>query len=463
MPELVPVWAASGTLAVPDATKIAQGWFLGEKPPHEWMNWWQNLITQRLNHVLANGVAGWDASITYQPGAFARQSGLLWRSLTTNINKPPASNPTDWLQITQNASSLTSGVLPNARLQGNYNQVTNFTISGKLIANELAGDGNGLTNLNASQLGTGNVPNARLSNSYTNIINLTASGTITGGNFVGNGAGLTGLNANNLTAGTLPNARMSGNYSFNALTLDGLLTADRATLTNWLAVGSNITATGNVTANNFSGSGSGLTGLNASQLSTGTLPNARMSGGYSFDSLSLAATLSVSGAATFGSINDTPIGLATPRQGQFLGLGVVNSVTVGGNVTATGNITGASFSGNLNATDLVSGTLDAARLPNTAAGRNWVLNRIATLSLGAVGTFAFLGRNSGTSINPGTIYDGSTLHYSSVFQGGGAADVQGIVDTSVRPPAGSQWMALGRSTGTENNPNYAATLFVRVS
>lgn len=455
MPELIPVWAASGALAVPDATKIAQGWFLAEKPPHEWMNWWMNLLTQRVNHVLQNGVAGWDSSVLYPVGAFTRQSGLLYRAIAENINKAPSSSPDDWLQISQNASSLTAGALPNARLTGNYNQVTNFTISGKLIANEFAGNGNGLTNLNASQLGSGNVPNARLTNSYTNIINLTASGTVKAGGFSGPGTGITTLDASNLTAGTVPNARMDGNYSFNALTLSGLLTADRATLANWLSVGSNITAVGNVTANNFVGSGSGLTGLNASQLSTGIVPNSRMSGGYSFDSLSLSATLSVVGAATFGSINDTPIGLATPRAGKFVSVETVNNAVVGGNITVTGNISGANISGNLNADQLSSGTVDAARLPETTAANGWVGTRYSMIGPYALGIVAFATDTVARTTSYGQTRPGADLRPSN------SEDNLELPEGNLG--AGTTWRCLGYSRLGTGDLDSRTTLWQRVS
>src|SRR5690606_20721326 len=49
-------------------------------------------------------------------------------------------------------------------------------------------------------------------------------------------------------------------------------------------------ATGTITGN-----GSGLTNLNASNLSSGTLPNARLSGNYSFGSLTLSGSLTASG------------------------------------------------------------------------------------------------------------------------------------------------------------------------
>lgn len=277
MPALLPIWAASGAIATPDNSKIAQGWLISEKPPHEYMNWWMNLVTWRVNHVLQNGVALWDATVTYPANAFCRQSGLLWRALAENINTPPASNPDTWLQVTQNASALSTGSVPNARLTGNYTNIAGLTVAGNInFGGNLNGSGANLTNLNADNLASGTVPNARLAGNYTGITHLTASGNVTANRFNGSGAGLTSLNADELVAGTVSPSRLNGNYAFNALTLAGLMTADRVTVTNWIAAGSNITAVGNVTANNFVGSGQGLSNINGSMIATGTVASARL-------------------------------------------------------------------------------------------------------------------------------------------------------------------------------------------
>lgn len=59
-----------------------------------------------------------------------------------------------------------------------------------------------------------------------------------------------------------------------------------------------VTITGTATATTFSGSGSGLTGLNASNISTGTLALARLSGTYAIDISGNAATATSATSAT---------------------------------------------------------------------------------------------------------------------------------------------------------------------
>lgn len=82
--------------------------------------------------------------------------------------------------------------------------------------------------------------------------------------FSGPGGSLTALNATQLTSGTVPSLRLSGSYT--GITDVGTLTA--------------LSVTGAVTAGSFSGSGASLTALNATQLTTGTVPAARLSGAY---------------------------------------------------------------------------------------------------------------------------------------------------------------------------------------
>jgi hypothetical protein len=112
---------------------------------------------------------------------------------------------------------------------------------------------------------TGAVSNAQLP---ANIARLDADQSFSGANtlnhpdnrFTGNGAGLTELNASRLSSGTLADARLSANIArLDAnQTFSGVLDLRNA-------------------ANSYSGSGAGLTSLNASELDTGTVADARLS------------------------------------------------------------------------------------------------------------------------------------------------------------------------------------------
>lgn len=96
----------------------------------------------------------------------------------------------------------------------------------------------------------------------------------TGVIFTGNGSGLTTLNGTNISSGTVADARLSTNVAL----LAGTQTLSGAkTFSSLITASAGVTVTGTVTATLFSGSGASLTALSASNLSTGTVPQARVS------------------------------------------------------------------------------------------------------------------------------------------------------------------------------------------
>jgi hypothetical protein len=133
------------------------------------------------------------------------------------------------------------------------------------VGNILSGNGAGLTLLNASSLSTGTVPDVRLS---SNLALLRANQTFSGVNaltnvgniFSGNGVGLTLLSASSLSTGTVPDVRLSSNVA--------LLRANQT-----FSGANALTNSGNT----FVGDGGGLTALNASNLASGIVPEARLS------------------------------------------------------------------------------------------------------------------------------------------------------------------------------------------
>jgi hypothetical protein len=88
-----------------------------------------------------------------------------------------------------NATQLTSGTLPSARLSGTYSAA--LTLSN--ASNAFTGDGSALTNLSATQLGTGTLPSARLSGTYSAALTFSnASNSFQGAHLASDGsAGLT--------------------------------------------------------------------------------------------------------------------------------------------------------------------------------------------------------------------------------------------------------------------------------
>ena len=152
------------------------------------------------------------------------------------------------------------------------NPTLSGTITGGTFSGTHDGNGSGLSSLNASNVSSGTIHNDRLDTKTGtgNIVmsaNPTLSGTITGGTFSGthdgNGSGLSSLNASNVSTGTLHSDRLS-----------------TKTGTGNIVMSANPTLSGTITGGTFSGThdgdGSGLSSLNASNVSTGTLSNDRL-------------------------------------------------------------------------------------------------------------------------------------------------------------------------------------------
>lgn len=103
----------------------------------------------------------------------------------------------------------------------------NLSVTGNVTAANLVGSGTSLTNLNATNLTSGTVPVARLTGAYTGITglgtlgSLSVTGTVTAGTFSGSGVSLTSIPAAQLT-GTINTARLSGAYT--GITSVGTLT-----------------------------------------------------------------------------------------------------------------------------------------------------------------------------------------------------------------------------------------------
>jgi len=189
---------------------------------------------------------------------------------------------------------------------GTITKDVNVDISGNLkLSGIITGTGSGLTSLNASNISTGTLPVSRGGIGTTTLLsssvligngtgtliqsaNLVWSDTNTrlgigktnpnstldvNGIITGTGSGLSSLNASNISSGTLTVAR--GGIGAATLTTGQLLIGNG---TGTLLQSANLTwnSTSNtLSSTNFIGSGAGLTALNATNISSGTLTVAR--------------------------------------------------------------------------------------------------------------------------------------------------------------------------------------------
>ena len=214
-----------------------------------------------------------------------------------------------------NASSITLGTLANAR-------TTAASANG--ASTIVARDSNGDFTANTI---TSTTSNATTFNGTT--------GAFT--NVSGNGVALTAINASNVTSGTLDNARTTGNTSNSASTLV-------------LRDANGAFEGGNVTAANFIGAGTTLTSINASNISSGTIPNAH------------TTAASANGAATI---------VLRDSSGSF----------EAGIITANGSALSS-----INASNISSGTVATARLGSGTADSSTFLRGDQTYAVPASGT-----------------------------------------------------------------------------
>ena len=255
------------------------------------------------------------------------------------------------------AAFLTSGTIPDARIQasGVTQHQLSITGTGALNAGSIttgfgsinigtsifSGNGSGLTTLSATALSSGTVADARISSSSitqhqgditgTGILN---SGSITSGFgsinigtdiITANGSGLTTLNASNLSSGTVDGGRLGGNQSMGGIKTFTNTTAATSVTTGAVKVSGGMGVAGNLYAGNFYGNGANISAINAGNIGSGTVPNARITGTYS--NLTGTGALNAGEISSgFGNIN---IGTST-FTGNGSGLTNVDALTLGG-------------------------------------------------------------------------------------------------------------------------------------
>ena len=101
--------------------------------------------------------------------------------------------------------------------------------------------------------------------------------------------------------------------------------------------------------------------------------------------------------------------------------------------------------------------------------RDWVLARNSEASVGAVGTYAFLGETSGTTTLPGATRAGSALRYAGIVASSPWSTTYPLFVSgggTTTTPTGT-WRCMGMSygfNGTGGDPDgYAATLWMRIA
>jgi hypothetical protein len=300
-----------------------------------------------------------------------------------------------------NASNLSAGTVPVARVSGSYTSITGVgtVTAGTWNANVIA---NAYTSANSSN-GASTIVLRGASGEF-------AAGAITGTSISGNGSALTAINASAITTGTLGTSRTNATSANGASTL--------------VIRDANGSFAGNVgTFTSVSGNGVALTAINASNISSGTVATARLASGTANASTYLrgdSTWAAVSGGTTIpaGTVmlfaqTAAPTGFTkNTTTGDNSALRVTTGVVgTGGSVafttafasqTPTGSVSITAVSGSAGAT-----TLSTPQIPSHS-------HSIATTEPSTSG--GTVGAGSGTTIgNGGTNGEGGSGSHTHPF------------------------------------------------
>jgi hypothetical protein len=348
------------------------------------------------------------------------------------------------------AGTVTTAAQPNITSVGTLSSLTiaangDISMSGTgsningvylVTANFFAGDGSNLSSIAGGNV-TGTVANATYAVSAGSAGSATTAGTVT-----------TAAQPNITSVGTLSSLTIAANGDIN---MSG--------------TGSNINGVALVSATLFEGSGANLTNLNASNISSGTLAQARLANS-SLTVNGTAISLGGSGTITASTTNTLTIG-SYLTGGSFNG-GSAVTIAVDGTDAATaskvvardanasfaGNvITATTFSGSgsgissLNGSNITTGTVAAARvatLNQNTTGYAATVSSAAQPNITSVGTLTSLsvtGNVSGGNLTTTGTVGSATATLLGDLLTTGANTTAGTITGNWTLSAGSKWNA----------------------
>ncbi|MBW3538408.1 hypothetical protein KY386_02860, partial [Candidatus Parcubacteria bacterium] len=322
-------------------------------------------------------------------------------------------------------------------------QTGHINVSGTIIAGSFSGNGAALTSLNASNISSGTLADARLSSNVPlkNAANtFTALNTFNGQTLDTQASGTAGSAAFNTTltkndaltktfngvsiTPTINTGLSNTATTFNVLSLDTVNTATTGVTTNLIQASYGgvsqftVNSGGAVTATSFAGNGAALTGLNASNISSGTLADARLSASVSL----LGQTIGLAELET-GSVDSAKI-----VDGSVANIDLVNSsltVTAGTGLSGGGSIAlGGTGTLNLANTTVAAGTYGSStsvgQFTVDAQGRLTAASNVAISGLNSCSTCVALQSTTPGTAQTGNINVSGTIIAGS-FSGSGAS------------------------------------------
>ena len=370
-----------------------------------------NLNVDRAN-VSDFGAVTNQTTGTFFP-TFVSSSATGNRALGANANIS-FNAATGALTSTLFTGTLTTAAQPNVTSLGTLTSLgVNGTITGvNITANTgvFTGNASGLSEINASNLSSGTVPTARLTGSYAiSVTSATTAGTVTTaaqpnitsvgtlsslavtGNVTAGNANVTGQLISTVATGTAPLVVSSTTLvsNLNADLLDGYNSSSTATAATIVLR----TGDGSIIGNIFYGAGNNLSNIQGANV-TGTVANATFA-----TSAGSATTATTAGSATTATAATTAGTVTTAAQPNITSVGSLTSLNVTGNVTS-GNI--YANSGTVGAASVLAPVLTtgANTIPGSITG-NWTLTAGSRMEA----TYADLAEyyEADQSYEPGTV------------------------------------------------------------